>query len=250
MTVENVIARHFIARSNVMAVQGPRGAYFPARRQGVDRGFTKKDITRHVEGDVTLGHYLLDGDACKLFAFDIDIDKGWYGQWNCMQPGWPNDELHDLRSIMIAPSDHPLRGYLIKQLRSIADGLAWAIENKIGIKAAVSFSGSKGMHVYGLYGQKVLAREAIAQSHHLIGQYSSLVPQSKLQNWKSINVPGTTIEIFPKQDRVSEGSYGNLMRLPLGIHKKTGARSFFFDWKHEDATELREISIEEAVGIE
>lgn len=246
MTPADVIALKFIARSNAMAVQGPKGAYFPARdKKGSDQPFTRQEIDRHIEGKRTLGHYLIDGDVCKLFAFDIDIDRGWYGQYNCMQT-WPNDELHDLRAVML-DHGHPLRPNLIKQLRSIADGLAWIIERVAGIKAAVSFSGSKGMHVYGLYGQKVQAVEAVTQAHRIVGMFPSLVPQSRLQNWKSINVPGITIEVFPKQDRVKEGGYGNLMRLPLGIHQKTGAQSFFLNWKHKNASELEPISIMDAV---
>lgn len=33
---------------------------------------------------------------------------------------------------------------------------------------------------------------------------------------------GTRCEIFPKQDKVDAGSYGSLVRMPLGKHKKTG----------------------------
>jgi len=36
-------------------------------------------------------------------------------------------------------------------------------------------------------------------------------------------------EIFPKQTYVKEGDYGNLVKLPLGIHKKTNQRSYFLD---------------------
>jgi hypothetical protein len=36
-------------------------------------------------------------------------------------------------------------------------------------------------------------------------------------------------EIFPKQTYVKEGDYGNLVKLPLGIHRKTNKRSYFLD---------------------
>ncbi len=34
-------------------------------------------------------------------------------------------------------------------------------------------------------------------------------------------------EIFPKQDEISKGEYGNLLKLPLGINLSTGNKSFF-----------------------
>ena len=37
------------------------------------------------------------------------------------------------------------------------------------------------------------------------------------------------IEVFPKQDEVNEGGFGNLLRLPLGVHRRTGQEGFFVD---------------------
>ena len=37
------------------------------------------------------------------------------------------------------------------------------------------------------------------------------------------------LEVFPKQDRLSGKGYGNLVKLPLGIHRLTGKRSVFTD---------------------
>ena len=35
------------------------------------------------------------------------------------------------------------------------------------------------------------------------------------------------IEIFPRQDRLEEGEYGNAIRAPLGVHRKTNLRYWF-----------------------
>lgn len=37
------------------------------------------------------------------------------------------------------------------------------------------------------------------------------------------------IEVFPRQDRIEEGSYGNAIRAPLGIHRKSGRRYWFYE---------------------
>ena len=37
------------------------------------------------------------------------------------------------------------------------------------------------------------------------------------------------IEVFPKQDRIDEGEFGNAIRAPLGVHRKTNRRYWFYD---------------------
>jgi hypothetical protein len=35
------------------------------------------------------------------------------------------------------------------------------------------------------------------------------------------------IEVFPRQDRIADGEYGNAIRAPLGVHRKTNLRYWF-----------------------
>jgi hypothetical protein len=37
------------------------------------------------------------------------------------------------------------------------------------------------------------------------------------------------IEVFPRQDRIDDGEYGNAIRAPLGVHRKTNLRYWFYD---------------------
>jgi hypothetical protein len=41
--------------------------------------------------------------------------------------------------------------------------------------------------------------------------------------------PNPGIEVFPKQDRIESGEFGNALRAPLGIHRKTNLRYWFYD---------------------
>lgn len=37
------------------------------------------------------------------------------------------------------------------------------------------------------------------------------------------------IEVFPRQDRLTDGEYGNAIRAPLGVHRKTAQRYWFYE---------------------
>lgn len=41
--------------------------------------------------------------------------------------------------------------------------------------------------------------------------------------------PEVVLEVFPRQGSVARGSLGNLIKLPLGIHKRTGRRALFIE---------------------
>lgn len=48
-------------------------------------------------------------------------------------------------------------------------------------------------------------------------------------------------EIFPKQPQVKEGGFGNLVKLPLGIHQKTKQRSYFLDDNFNEIKLMEEV---------
>ena len=37
------------------------------------------------------------------------------------------------------------------------------------------------------------------------------------------------IEVFPRQDRIEDGEFGNAIRAPLGVHRKTNQRYWFYE---------------------
>jgi hypothetical protein len=46
------------------------------------------------------------------------------------------------------------------------------------------------------------------------------------------------IEVFPRQDRIEEGEYGNAIRAPLGVHRRTNQRYWFCDAAFTPETQL------------
>jgi len=74
-------------------------------------------------------------------------------------------------------------------------------------------SGSKGIHVWLFLSEPLPAR-----------QVRAWVEGTFLPYWRAVQ-PNTPIEVFPKQDTVEPGGYGNLVKLPLGVHAVSGKKS-------------------------
>jgi hypothetical protein len=96
----------------------------------------------------------------------------------------------------------------------------------------VAFSGSKGVHVYGCFGGSVRATAARDVGLSVLDSWGrgELFSAVKGKNfYKAATYPDLTVEVFPKQEKVGTGGFGNLLRLPLGINQKTGREGFFYD---------------------
>jgi len=89
----------------------------------------------------------------------------------------------------------------------------------------IEFSGAKGLHVWLFFDPPIPSMLAYAMGRRIAEQ------------------AGLSCEVFPKQEKLLS-KYGNLVKLPLGIHRVSALRSCFYtpDWKEADAAYLEEIS--------
>lgn len=184
---------------------------------------------------------MLDTDStCKLFAFDIDLEKnkpatdsspGFQGYWvdeegaiHAFDPrvDWQNRA-------------HPSRNWSKYQLKMVATRLAAKITEELEIQCAVAYSGGKGVHVYGFTG-KVPAIDAREGAELVLDAVGGWEPSRGNNFYKSTDqspatgFPNLCIEVFPKQDAIDRpDALGNLMRLPLGRNLKSTDPTFFID---------------------
>ena len=86
---------------------------------------------------------------------------------------------------------------------------------KWGIRSFIEPSGNKGSHLWIFFKDWVSAQKVILVLSYLL---------HKMSEDLSSTVP---FEIFPKQAGGVE--FGNAIKLPFGIHRKTGLRTFFLD---------------------
>ncbi len=256
----------YIARPDVKAQQRSSGEYNPT----VDRDasgtvtksypFTMPDLLAHIEGERTYGHYLLNSDnQCKFFAFDIDLDE-----LNTDKPNpelllpmnqddvgvWSNFQLMDPRAVWLNRSMIPARNFLKFQMRWMANELARVIHTDFEMQTAVTYTGAKGVHVYGFTGL-MPAADVRAGAEYVLAKLDTYEPYLGNNFFKHKIVQGAggvsledsarcfTVEVFPKQTEVKAGGYGNLMRLPLGRNLKNPQDPTFFVDMRTALTDLR-----------
>jgi len=185
----------FSGREGVYARQwakrGGEGGYSP-----VHEPFTPAIVRNHLLGTYTVGVYpvRLDGTA-TFFAVDLDINK---------------------TALQRAAGDHPFADSLRQTLRREGPRLLGVLR-ELGFSVLFENSGYKGRHYW-----VFLAQPETTATLHLLGRL--------LVRWQAPLLPADLhMEFFPKQVRLTGKGLGNLIKVPLGIHRRTGYRSTILD---------------------
>lgn len=241
-SLANLYAQKLIARTDVKAAQHADGAYHPVREP-----WKRADLEAHIAGERTFGHYLLaPDDTCKIFCLDVDLRGQRRSGEGTAPDGFlpisglgPSEETYDFipddpRKAWANRAD-PRRGYLKYSMRLAAAMFAERIWSELQLPVAVAYSGSKGIHVYGLFNTRLSAAEAregamIVMDSMGIWQtergdsvfgLKDTDPENPLVNF--------TVEVYPKQNSLQGKDLGNLLRLPLGRNLKSPDPTFFVD---------------------
>lgn len=264
------LAKTFISRTDVKAEQMPfhkGSAYRP-----IHESWKMDDLRAHVRGDKTFGHYLLNEESMvKFFAFDIDLEKkGTYCDWSNENHERYDDVYHGTAGTNYDPFDdiyqfkhfnpreawldhsHKARPWMIYQMRILVESLGHATKG-LGLKTLATYSGSKGVHVYGIFDEPVPAEVAREVAFEVLerapGQGSvddrlKFVPTRGKNfyhlapDWESKDLnldrighfdlfDNFTVEVFPKQSHIEPMRLGNLMRLDFGKNLKAPTESTF-----------------------
>ncbi|MBW1982936.1 MAG: DNA primase [Deltaproteobacteria bacterium] len=163
--------------------------YVPVRRP-----MEEHDVEEHLSGKKTYGIYLLHADSTvKVAVIDVDMSSRF------RQGKRTGGDRSLIRREL---------SYLFSRMNEICQ--------EAGLYPVVEFSGAKGYHFWFFFEQQVPA----AAARRLLGQFAGMLQ-------KDLNA--FHLEVFPKQDRISGKGFGNLVKLPLGIHRLTGKRSYFLE---------------------
>lgn len=229
--LENGLARLFIARPDAVAEQYDNGSYSPVSGAIWDRGILRS----HLSGNRTYGHYVLNKDQAKFFCFDIDFKQKIDRLSENTQLKYPRKLWQE------SDFNSPERHWLEWQLKSVAKILEYKI-SRMGIKTLVTFSGSKGVHVYGFPapGEMSSAADLRALGWAVIEEFGYLI---QADNDNGVNFSGDPwdqtfmlfdFELFPKQNETD--NYGNLVRMELGVNRKSGNPGYIIDTSDDDYT--------------
>ncbi len=166
-----------------------------ANKQGyipVRRSMEPGDLEDHLKGLKTYGIYLLKSDGTvKTAVIDVDLQKNFRGR------KLTADEKNLVKREL---------SYFVIRLKELSKAS--------GLHPLLEFSGGKGYHFWFFFDVPT-APENVRSALEII------------KRSVSGDLTAFTIEIFPKQDHLKGKGFGNLVKLPLGVHRLTGKRSYF-----------------------
>ncbi len=166
----------------------------------VEEPLTARVVRRHLFGDLTVGVYPIRLDGTVLFmALDLDLTRA--------AMDWARRGREEADSVR-------------RSLEQSVE-LAVAAAREVGLEPLVEDSGYKGRHLWFFLDQPERLAVVHAVLRALVRSFEEKVPA------------GIAVETFPKQSRRSGKGYGNLIKLPLGVHRRTGRRAWLL---REDGT--------------
>lgn len=189
----------FGGREDVHARQW-RGKNGKAGYSPVEAPLTPAVARNHLLGNETIGVYPIRVDGTVTFcALDIDIEKA------ALEHAREDPALLDR-----------LRSAAAKEGLALQSALA-----ELGLPALLEDSGYKGRHLW-----LFLETPEAAEVAHNFGRLF-------LAERRRILAPGLALEFFPRQARLAKTdkgrALGNLIKLPLGIHRLSGLRCGLLD---------------------
>lgn len=168
---------------------------------------TEKIIEQHLSGKYTIATYIQRSNSTvKFMVIDIDVSKK-----VLMKYGNDTSEF---------------RSYLTKTGETARQVLK--ILHSFGMQGYVEFSGYRGYHVWVFFTEWLPVR------------YSNMLSDLIEAKLSSSEEDGICIEYFPNKTRLKPGKYGQAIKLPYGIHSKTGERSYFID---EDGIKVENLNL-------
>lgn len=178
--------------------------YGSKRRQELETTpLTEKQIQEHLVGNQCIDTFIQRPNATvKYIVFDVDVSKR-----ILLQHSRDSEEF---------------RQYLTKALNRAAE-LCKILDN-LGMKGYIEFSGNRGYHVWIFFTEWIQVRYA--------NMLNDVIEQ-KLPQDNDIS-----LEFFPNKTKLKNGKFGQVIKLPYGIHLHTGKRSYFLDDSYEPVMDI------------
>lgn len=195
----------FVGREDTYARE-TCGAGNKRMSEQVPEPLTEEMIRQHLSGDVILGTYVQrPNGTSKYVVFDIDISKKILLQYD-----YGSSEFNAYK----------------QNVAEYASKLC-KILHRMGMTGYIEDSGFCGYHVWVFFTGWIPVR--------YINRFTECV-QKELGD----SGDGITMEVFPNSARIRAGKFGQKIRLPLGVHIRTGNRSYFIDVQFRPITDYKD----------
>lgn len=164
---------------------------------------TERSIKEHFLGNQCIDTFIQRPNATvKYIIFDVDVSKKILLQYS--------------------RDSEEFTQYLTKALNKAAE--LCKILDDLGLKGYIEFSGNRGYHVWLFFMEWMQVRYA-----NLLND----VIEQKLPQDNDIS-----LEFFPNKTKLKNGKFGQVIKLPYGMHLYTGKRSYFLDERFEPVMDI------------
>ena len=165
----------------------------------VPEPLTESVVRMHLAGTLTVATYVQRSNSTARFlVIDVDISKHVF--------------------LSEGDSEETLMKYMQKAAEKTADIMREL--NRMGLTGYVEESGSRGYHIWILFSEWIPVR--------YINMLTDIIEEKTADNGNEI-----AVEFFPNKTRVKNNKFGQALKLPLGIHVKSGRRSRFLTGNFE-----------------
>lgn len=192
----------FVHRHDVFAEQHADRSYTPVRR-----ALTDGDLLDHLAGVRSFGAYVIQ-----------PMDNEQYGNGVVSGNDGHVDPPQSVKLIVfdLDTYDSDALEFLCGEVEQLIPPTA---DTRRRPCLLLEDSGGHGYHVWLLLNEPIEAKQARQWAEPVRAAYE----ERREGSWPAL-------EIFPKQDAVPEGGFGNLVKLPLGRHAQSGAWSIVKPW--------------------
>lgn len=192
----------FAGRDDIFSVENVVGSS-KRRTELQERPLTEQQIEEHLRGEKTVGTYVQRPNATVRFiVWDIDISKQFI-----LKYGNAGGEF-----------DACLQNAYHKALE-----IQKILEDK-GMHAYIEFSGFRGYHVWLFLHEWIPVRFA--------NMFTDRIEEEIVMD------DDLTVECFPNKVRLKTGRFGQVLKIPYGLHVRSGRRSCFIDDEGEQITDI------------
>ena len=166
---------------------------------------TEEVVREHLCGKRTVGTYVRrPNNTAKYLVLDFDVSKKVSLKYSTESPEFAQ--------------------YMKQCFQVMAE--TWKELSRMGLQSYVEYSGGRGYHIWIFFTEWIPVRYIQALSEIIV------------EKTEKVQAEEINVEYFPDDRKLRAGKTGQSIKLPLGLHPKSGQTGYFLDEGFRQVTEL------------